>query len=317
MSRKDIDLICLGEAMIEFTRVPKNGTGPCYVQGLGGDTSNCAIAAARQGARVAYLSAVGDDRFGHIALESWKSENIDISEVSVDPIFPTGIYFIEPLKEGRDFTYYRKGSAASNMTPASLNNDLLGRASVLHLSSISQAISKTANLTCSHAINIAKSQNTQIAYDINLRLNLWDLDEARETINATINKADILLPSLDEARVLTELHAKKDIIEFYLSFDPEILVLKCGGDGIIIAVGDQVETIPALKANVMDASGAGDTFDGAFLACISNGWHPIDAARYAVIAAGLSVEGYGAVTPIPNKELVLKRMKIEGIEAIN
>ncbi|MBH66872.1 MAG: 2-dehydro-3-deoxygluconokinase [Rhodospirillaceae bacterium] len=309
MIPKDIDIVCLGEAMIEFTRVRNSPNGPLFVQGLGGDTSNCAIAAARQGATAAYMTVLGDDKFGKMALCLWKLEGIIVSGVSLDPKSPTGIYFIEPLVQGREFTYYRKGSAASRMTSHNINPDVIERASFLHFSSISQAISKNASDACQQALKLAKKHNTQISYDINLRLNLWNIEMARDTVHKTAALVDILLPSLDESRILTGLESVEDIVEFYLQFKPSLLVLKCGSEGAIVAYNEQKEHIKAIEAKVLDTSGAGDTFDGAFLARLTSGDHPVEAARYAVVAAGLSVEGYGAVTPIPNKAEVLQKMK--------
>ena len=153
---EDIDVICLGEPMVEFTRVQTDQEENLYIQGLGGDTSNCAIAAARQGAAVAYITAVGDDRFGGFAIDLWKKEGIDISGVAVYGEFPTGIYFIEPSGNGRDFTYYRTGSAASRLTSDDIPKSLIKKSKFLHLSAISQAISETAAATCTHAINFAK-----------------------------------------------------------------------------------------------------------------------------------------------------------------
>ena len=72
----DIDISCLGEPMVEFTRLKKSVEENYYIQSLGGDTSNCAIAAARQGAKVAYITAVGDDRLGRFAIDFWIKENI-------------------------------------------------------------------------------------------------------------------------------------------------------------------------------------------------------------------------------------------------
>jgi len=302
----DIDISCLGEPMVEFTRLQKNVKENQYVQSLGGDTSNCAIAAARQGAKVAYITAVGDDRFGRFALDFWQKENVDVSGVSVFMDHATGIYFIEPAGNARDFTYYRKGSAASRITPKDLPGEIISKSKFFHLSAISQAISKTAEETCSIAINLAKQNAVKISYDTNLRLNLWGLKRARKLIHETATKADILLPSLDEARLLSGEQSINDIIRYYMKFGPDILALKCGEQGAVIAYGNKIELIPSLKVDAIDTSGAGDTFDGAFLSQLSLGYSPFDAGEYAVTAAGLSVKGYGAVNAIPPRKAVLK-----------
>jgi len=87
------DLICLGEPLLEFSSVTREGE-TVYLQGYGGDTSNCAVAAARQGARVGYVTRLGDDAFGKAFLDLWAREGVDTAGVTIEPDAPTGIYFI-------------------------------------------------------------------------------------------------------------------------------------------------------------------------------------------------------------------------------
>lgn len=304
MSTEPLDIVCLGEPMVEFTRIDDRDGGPLYLQGFGGDTSNCAIAAARQGVRVGYITALGTDRFGDMYMDLWREEGINTSGVARDPDAPTAAYFIQPVAEGRDFTYYRKGSAASRMTPDVLPVELIRQAKFLHISAISQAISESALKTVDRAIDIAKAAGVKVAYDFNLRLNLWDLETAREVIHATAGRADILLPSLDEAHVLTALESPAEILEFYAGWDTEIVALKRGEDGVMVSAGGMRQTILPPEVTVVDTSGAGDTFAGGFLARLAIGDNPYDAARYGVVAASLSTTGFGAISPIPGREAV-------------
>ena len=241
MDSRPLDVLCMGEAMVEFVRV--SGGGNTWRGGFGGDTSNCAIAAARQGARAGYLTALGTDRFGDTLLELWRSEGVDVSGVRRDAHAPTGVYFIEPAPEGRDFTYYRAGSAASRLSPEHLSEDLIGGALVFQTSAITQAISESACETVFRAIATARARGTRVAYDTNLRLNLWSLERARATIGETLRHADILLPSLDEARVLTGLDRPEAILDRYLEHDPELLALTCGADGAWVAAGGRIEHV--------------------------------------------------------------------------
>ena len=103
------DILCLGEPLVEFNRRPDG----LWLGGHGGDSSNCAVAAARQGASVGYLSRVGDDPFGHDLLDLWRAEGVDTTGVRVDPQAPTGVYFVTHGPEGHVFTYRRAGSAAT------------------------------------------------------------------------------------------------------------------------------------------------------------------------------------------------------------
>ena len=130
------DILALGEPMVEFNQGGA-GDGRTYLQGFGGDTSNAAIAAARQGARVGYLSAVGDDVYGRMLCELWSRENVDHSGVRTDPAGFTAVYFVNHDAEGHHFSFFRKGSAASRMRPADLPLETIRAAKVLHLSGIS------------------------------------------------------------------------------------------------------------------------------------------------------------------------------------
>src|SRR6478736_6525980 len=83
------DIVAIGEAMVEFNQTG-DGAGRSYLQGFGGDTSNAVIAAARQGARCAYVTRLGDDDFGRMCLDLWRAENVDAGTVAVDPAAHTG-----------------------------------------------------------------------------------------------------------------------------------------------------------------------------------------------------------------------------------
>jgi 2-dehydro-3-deoxygluconokinase len=149
----------------------------------------------------------------------------------------------------------------------------------------------------------------KVSYDTNLRLRLWDLDTARKTIHATIARCDIALPSLDDSQQLTGLAAPEDIADFYLGLGAPLVALKMGSDGALIATRDRRLRIAAHPVKAVDATGAGDTFDGAFLARLLAGDAVEAAARYANVAAALSTQGYGAVTPIPRTDDVMAAMK--------
>ncbi len=296
------DLLCLGEAMIELNQ---REAGGAYVQGYGGDTSNVAIAAARNGLSSGYISAVGTDPFGDLLIELWQGEGVATEFVSRHDGAPTGIYFVTHGADGHRFSYRRAGSPASLMTPADLPAEALKAAKILHLSAISQAISPGACDTAFAAIEIARKAGRLISYDTNLRLSLWPLERARAVIHATAAKADILLPGLDDAQQLTGLTDPRDIAAYYLKLGAGIVALTLGADGVLIATPERMEHLSPHTVDLVDATGAGDAFDGAFLAEYSTTQDPFAAARYANAAAALSVRGLGAVAPLPYRKDVL------------
>ena len=289
--------------MIEFNR-PREGDGRTWLQGFGGDTSNAAIAAARHGASVGYLTSLGKDWMGDAFLALWKLEGVDASHVSRHERAPTGVYFVTHGPGGHRFDFLRKGSAASLMIAADLPRDYIAGARTLHLSAISQAISEEARTACRTAIDVARAANVEISYDTNLRLRLWDLAAARRTIDETMKLTDIALPSLDDSRQLTGLEQPDAIADHYLRLGPRLVALKMGAEGALVASADKRVRIPPHPVTPVDATGAGDTFDGSFLARLQAGDDFERAARYANVAAALKTEGYGAVAPIPRRDAV-------------
>jgi 2-dehydro-3-deoxygluconokinase len=300
------DIIAIGEPLGEFSQTTAGN--PNYLFGHGGDTSNAIIAAARSGASTGYISAVGDDTFGRSFTDLWRREKVDITGVKIDKAAHTGIYFITHGPDGHEFSYMRAGSAASRITVADLPTDMIQNAKVLHVSGISQAISANAADAVFAAIRIAREAGVAVSYDTNLRLRLWPLARAQAVTNAAMALADIARPGLDDARQLTGIEDPDAIADFYLARGSRIVAMTLGKAGALVATHTERRRIPSIKVDAVDATGAGDCFDGAFLAEWVNTGDPFKAAAYATVAAALSTTGYGAVAPLPLRAAVLKAM---------
>lgn len=301
------DILALGEPMVEFNQTGE-GAGRMYLQGFGGDTSNAAIAAARQGASVGYISGVGDDVYGHMLRELWDREGVDHSEVRTDAQAFTAVYFVTHDESGHHFSFFRRGSAASRMTPAQLPADRIAQARVLHLSGISAAISDSACDTCFAAVEIAKAAGVKVCFDTNLRLKLWPLGRARAVMRELIRQADICLPSYDDVAAISGLKDADALLDWCLDLGAGVVALKLGAEGALLSDGKIRLRIPPHPCKVVDATGAGDTFGGALLARLVAGDELEAAGRYATVAAALSTEGYGAVEPIPTAARVQAAM---------
>lgn len=299
---KTWDLATLGEALVEFNQTRPGE--PQYLQGFGGDTSNAAIAAARAGARAAYLTRVGQDAFGDALLALWQREGVDTAAVERDARQPTGVYFVTHGAEGHQFSYLRAGSAASQMAPAWVREgrplQVLQGCRILHASGISLAISPTACDAAFEAMALARAAGARIAFDPNLRLKLWPLERARACIAHAVSLCDIFLPSLEDMTALTGLTDPEAIIDWGHARGAAQVVLKLGAEGAIASLrGGPRERIAGRPATLVDATGAGDCFDGNLLARLALGDGLAEATRYANAAAALAVQGYGAVAPLP------------------
>jgi 2-dehydro-3-deoxygluconokinase len=292
------DLLAIGEALVELNQ-PKDGAP--FMQGFGGDTSNAMIAAARLGANAAYFTAVGADRFGKALTELWLHEGVDASRIVVNGGAHTGLYFVSHGPQGHEFSYMRAGSAASRITESELPDGRIRAAKILHASGISQAISSSAADAVFAAIDIAHDAKRLVSYDPNFRPKLWPLRRAQAIIHEAMRHCDIALPGLDDGQALTGRSDADAIVDFYLRLGPRVVVLKLGKEGAIVATLRRRERIAAHLVKAVDATGAGDCFDGAFLTEYVRLGDPFVAARFANAAAALSTLGYGAVAPLPRR----------------
>lgn len=302
-------ILCLGEAMVEFIRQPD---GVTFRQGFGGDTSNAAIAAARQGACVGYVTAVGTDRFGDDLVALWQREGIDTGAVVRDAEAPTGIYFIDPDPAARHFTYYRKGSAASRMTPAALDPVRIAAAAVLHLSGITLAVSQDLRETALAAAGMVRGAGGTVSLDTNLRRQLWPPDQARSHLRTAMGLTRIVVTSIDDQEALSGLTDPGAIATAIHDAGPEIVAVTLGAGGAWLSQGGNGQFIPPAPSEPVDSTGAGDTFAGSFLAWWLETRDPILAAHRAAIAAAQTVSALGAIPAIPDRARVIAAARTLG-----
>ena len=314
--RAPSDILVLGEPMVEFNQTGAQ-EGRLYLQGFGGDVSNFAIAAARQGARAGVISALGDDEPGRALRALWRREGVGASAVrtytradtrndtSTDAQAPTGIYFVSHDAQGHHFSFHRSGSAASRILPADLDAAQIAGARLLHLSGITLAISASSHETALAAVHIARAAGVNVSFDTNLRLKLWpSAAAAARSMNEFMCLCDICLPSLDDMTTMTGLTDPDAIVDHCLALGAKIVALKLGAAGALVADATQRHRIAPHPCDCVDATGAGDTFGGAFAARWLAGDSLRDAGRYAAVAAALSTQGFGAVEPIPHADAV-------------
>lgn len=301
------EIVSLGEPLLEFNTITPGSLKDArqYEVGWGGDTSNFVVAVNRLGGEAGYICRIGNDDFGHKFLDLWNNEGIDTQFVIKDKDnYPTGIYFISRHGEAHTFTYYRKDSAASRISPKDVPIQYIQNAKIFHASGISQAISNSACDSVFYAIDIAHQAGVMVSYDPNLRLKLWEERRARAIVLETISLADFVFPSLEDATVLTGLDNPEEIARQLLNLGPKVVVIKLGGQGALLALMDKTIRFDPIIVNVVDTTGAGDAFDGAFLSAYLRGCNFEECTRFANAAAALTTTGWGAVNPIPTKKEV-------------
>jgi 2-dehydro-3-deoxygluconokinase len=303
----------MGEPMLEFNQLPAGPDGAQhYLQGHGGDTSNAAIAAARQGARVGYITALGNDMPGDSFIRLWDHEGVDTACIRRTDSYQTGVYFVTHDTAGHHFLHYRTGSAAAMYMASDVPEDAIKAARILYMSGISQGISTFACDAVFAAIDIATRNGVKVAYDTNYRPRLWPPARAAAVMHAAMAHADYAFPGEEDVRILTGLTDADAMLDFYLRLGSKVVLLKMGEAGAYLATADARVRIPPYPVVSVDATGAGDTFCGSFLARVLAGDDPAAAARYASVAAALKCKGYGAVGPIPRAAEVWTTMSASG-----
>jgi 2-dehydro-3-deoxygluconokinase len=291
------DIIALGEPLYELNQQPDGR----YLAGFGGDTSNVAIAAARLGSHCAYIGKLGNDPFGDAIAALWEKEGVDSRQVGRHQTAQTGLYLVTHGERGHQFSYYRRGSAASLMTPEDVRADFIGHAKYLHVSGISQAISETARDAVFAAIGAARKANVAVSYDTNLRTRLWPIETAKPAIERAAALSSITKTSIEDAETLTGLSDPSAIANYFLKLGAGAVVVTLGAKGVHVATPERHAEIAGFEVAAVDATGAGDAFTGALLSELSRGVDLFGAARFANAAAALSTLGYGAVEPLPRR----------------
>jgi 2-dehydro-3-deoxygluconokinase len=301
-------IVALGECMVEFFTEAPLSKAQDFHKSFGGDSLNTLVAASRLGSSTGYMTKVGDDLFAPALLQGWKNEGIDVSQARILRGY-NGLYFISLLAGGqREFIYYRAGSAASTFTSDDLDPEYIASAKVLHITGITQAISSTARAAALRAAQIAKQSGLLVSFDPNLRPALWSsLDDAREAFNEVVPFLDIVLASSPEdTQGLIQLSDPEQVIRHFWDRGVDMVAVKAGELGCI--VGDratgEVRHIPTPKVHVVDTTGAGDAFNGAFLHGIDAEMGPVKAAALGVVTASLKTRGRGAVASMPYRDEV-------------
>lgn len=300
------DLLAFGECMVELFSDEPIAESRTFTRTFGGDSCNAIVAASRFGTTAGYLTRVGDDPFAPYLLRAWREHGLDTSRCRVVAGF-NGIYFISLLPGGeRQFTYYRKGSAASTSMPDDLDEGYIASARWLHVTGVSQAISPSCRETVLAALRIAKRHGLRTSFDPNLRPALWSVEDARDAMHEILPHVDVVFPSLpDESSLLIDETEPERVAAYFHRHGAQLVAGKSGPDGAFVATTRSITVVPAhIPDAIVDTSGAGDAFAGAFIHGMLTTADPVRAARLGAVTAGLKLRKRGALESQPSRDEV-------------
>lgn len=290
-----IDLLIIGEILTEIMRVrediPLNVTGTFSGPYPSGAPAICASAAARLGCSTTLIGRVGNDDFGNFILSRLKKDSVDCRFIGQDSRLSTGCAFVTYSHDGsRKFIFHMGAAAEAELPPLSA----LGPVGHLHIMGCSVTAGRKLSDGIMEAMGCLSQKGTVISFDPNIRRELLESGEGIKQFEEIMNHTRIFLPGKEELLLVTgETTAEKAVEKCFALPGMEIIVLKDGSRGCRLYTKSKTVSIPPCTVEQKDATGAGDCFDGAFLAGLIRGLSPEDAARTAAAAGALNAAAFG------------------------
>ncbi len=303
-----LSISAMGEPMAEFSSFGNEKYGLSF----SGDAVNVATSAARLGLRSCVISAAADDYFGRTLMSFMKAQGIAVEGMSLARGGFTGMYFISLGKNGRhEFTFYRKGSAASLMRITARQLKTIGDSSIFHFSGIVQAISSRSKDNVSVALRAAQRAGCFISYDVNFRPALWSRKDAVSALESAAARTDVLFISSEDYAMMFGKEGVRTAIERLKDMGAVNVVYKSGGSGSVADFSGKRMRQRALRVSAIDATGAGDAFDAGFLSQYYRTGSVQESMAFASVNAALKCLKKGGTRGLPTLGPVLKTMKKE------
>jgi len=280
----------------------------------GGAPANVAVAAARLGARSAFIGKVGDEAFGHHLADILRQEGVDVRGMRFDREARTGMAFIAmPDENTAEFVFYRNPGADMRLQADELDRGLLQETRAFHFGSLSlgQEPSRSATM---QAVKVAREAGALVSFDVNYRPTLWaSPDEAYNQVMATIPHVDLLKVNETELALLAGSQDLDAASKVLLEMGPDLCVVTLGPDGSFFQIAGGGEHIPAFRVQTVDAVGCGDAFVAGMLyqLVVEADWRARlsptrmrGILRYANAVGALTATKQGVIPALPTADQV-------------
>lgn len=306
------DIVTIGGMLVEIMRKeldqpfdrPADFTGP-YPSG---DTPIFINAAAKLGSRCAIIGAVGPDDFGRCLKERLQVSGVSTEMVRVEPGATTGTAFVGYSDDGsRKFIYHWRHAAAGMLDEDDIEPEKLEGVKWVHVTGVNISV----NEGCARAVyKLIRSlpKGTKLSFDPNIRPEVLSVSQIRKLCAPAVERADLIFPSEGEGMMLTGAPSDREACAQWAAAG-KIVVLKQGKRGCSVYAGSESFSVPTFeKEPVVDPTGAGDTFCGAFVTELIRERPLKNCALFANAAATLSVMKKGPMEGAPTREEVVELM---------
>src|ERR1035437_492897 len=256
----------------------------------GGKGANQAVASARAGGNVAFICKVGNDAFGNSAIQHYQQEGINVNDIVVDSIAPTGVALITLNAEGENTIVVASGANAL------LSKEVISNAGfVFNDASYIITQLETPIATIEYLAAIAKAKGKKL---------ILNPAPAASIPAIILDGLFLITPNESETALLTGIHVKdeataKEAVNIFKGKGVQNVIITLGSKGAYVACSDFEGFIPAYKVKAVDTTAAGDVFNGALVVALAENLTWKEAVEFASKAAALSVTKLGAQTSAP------------------
>ncbi len=301
-----LDVVTFGESMGMFVATEPGALSQVneFTKRMAGAETNVAIGLARLGLKVGWVSRLGKDSVATYLTDILAREKVNTDRVTIDPNYLTGFMFKTMAVAGEDpkVEYFRKGSAASHMSPDDFDSEYFLSARHLHATGISAALSASALELGKYAMDTMRKAGKTVSFDPNLRPSLWPSQEVMaKTLNELAAKADWVLPGVSEGKILTGFTDPRDIASFYLDRGVKMVVVKLGAEGAYYRTATEEGTVPGVKVKVVDTVGAGDGFAVGVVSGMLEGLPIPEAVRRGNHIGAFAIQVIGDMDGLPTR----------------
>ena len=305
-----IDIAIIGECLIELSANGSLADTSTLNKFFGGDTVTTAVAIARLGGKVTYLTKVGNDGFSEFILSSLQKENIDTSLIKNNEE-QNGMYIVSHTLENKEVLYYKRKTAATKLSIEDFSEENIKKLKLVYSTGVVQSLSASSRELIRETFKIAKENDVMTAYDPNYTSCFMNSNDTKEYFEEIIDFTDIIFLSLkNDAERLYDWGSVDKITEYLWSRGVKIVVIKSHIDnGYYTGYNGDISFTEFYNTQkAIDTTASGDVFNGGFLQALTNGYTPANAAKFAAVVSGLQTQNYGAIQSIPYRETVAENI---------